>query len=109
LVLCCLFFGSDGPVLEEEVVIDFLIELAEPFEVLRVLHLVVDDLVRMLPRRNSLVLRFGLLLELSLQELSVVVCMEEELLICMEIIFISSDSFANIFLMAASLSSLISD
>lgn len=100
---------GDGPVLEEQVVVYLLVELAEALEVLGVLDLVVDDLVGVLPGGDGLVLRLGLLLQLGLEELGVVVWMAAGVLICMEMIFISRDSLAKIFLMAASLSSRISD
>lgn len=109
LVLVDAGLVGDGLVLEEQVVVYFLVELAEALEVLGVLDLVVDDLVGVLPGGDGLVLRLGLLLELGLEELGVVICIAPGVLICMEMIFISSDSLAKIFLMAASLSSRISD
>ncbi len=83
--------------------------MAQPLEIFCVLDLMINHFVSVLTRRNSLILSLSLFLQLSLQKLSIVICIDPTLLICMEIIFISSDYLENIFFMEAYLSYLISD
>jgi len=60
-------------VFEKEVVVYFLVQLTEPFEIFGVFDLVIDHLVGMLTRSYRLILSFGLFFKLRLQKLSIIV------------------------------------
>lgn len=102
-------FFSDSLAFEKQEVINLLVKLTKSLEILSIFNLMTCHLISMLSRCDRLVLSLSLLPYLCLQELRIVIFMIEWVLIWREIIFISRDSFENIFLIAASLSSLISD
>lgn len=100
---------SDRLTLKEKEVVYFFVELTEAFKVFGVFDFMTGDLVCVFSRSDGFVLSLHLLADLCFKEFGIVVLIRSGVLICREIIFISSDSFERIFFTAASFSSLISD